>query len=71
MSMALVISFFKALPELVTAMKELKGAVHALQDARLDKIEQEINTTLEKIKNETDRQKLLDLVATLNNHSQL
>ena len=64
------IAFLKALPELVALMRDLVGGIKNLQDAMTEKKFKELNDkieeTIKEVKNETDRNRLLDLARQLN-----
>ncbi len=68
--MASIITFLKALPELVGLMKDLVDGIKNLQDAMTEKkfreLDAKIEETIKDVKKETDRNKLLDLAKQLN-----
>lgn len=67
---AALLGFLKALPDLVSVIRELGKEIGRMRDAnierKIDKIESDVNTIIARVKNETDREKLLDLARQLN-----
>lgn len=65
-----IIGFLKALPELVSALREFMGVLKHMQNAQTDRkiegIQAEVNAVLAKVRHEDDRHKLLELARTLN-----
>ena len=70
---AALLSFLKALPELVSVIRSLGNEISKMRDRSTErKIAQwnkEVNETIALIKNEDDRNELLKLVKRLNNYN--
>lgn len=70
MSVSAVFAFFKALPEMVGLMREGIDAINNLRDSittrKFDKLDAKIEEVIKEVKNETDRNRLLELAAELN-----
>lgn len=67
---AALLAALKALPELVSAVKELHSTyinvANSISNSRIDSIQAEVNEILAKVKQEDDRDKLLELARRLN-----
>ncbi len=64
------IAFLKALPEMAGLLRDLVDGIKNLQDAMTEKKFKELDAKIEElikdVKNETDRNRLLDLARQLN-----
>lgn len=72
---AAILGFFKALPALVSELKEFRITISKMNDMRIEykyqKIENKLNELSVKIRYEDDRKKLLDLASELNSTRRL
>lgn len=72
---AAILGFLKALPLMVSELKELRVAISKMNEMRIEykfqKIENELNELSKKVKDETDKKKLLDLATAINDARKL